>query len=62
MAQSTATIDRPKKPVAGKRSAAPALPRLFEAAVTSLSAHDLVTRGVTVGDARHPVKTFSIIW
>ena len=60
MAEPTATIARPKKP-AGKRSAAQALPRLFEAAVTGLSAHDLVTRGVTVADARHLVKAFSII-
>ena len=60
MAESTATIERPKKP-AGKRAAAQALPRLFEAAVTGLSAHDLVTRGVTVADARHLVKAFSII-
>ena len=61
MAQSTATIARPKKPVVGKHSASPALPTLFEAAVTGLSAHDLVTRGVTVADARHLVKAFSII-
>ncbi|MGH7185887.1 MAG: type II RES/Xre toxin-antitoxin system antitoxin [Pseudomonadota bacterium] len=61
MPPSTVEVERPKKPAAGKRPAARALPRVFEGAVTGLRAHDLVTRGVTVADARNLMKTFTLI-
>lgn len=61
MAQPTIDVRRPKKPEADKRQAARARPRLFEGAVTGLRAHDLVTRGVSVSDALHLMKTYTLI-
>ena len=61
MARPAIEVQRPKKPAAKTRSAARARHRLFEGAVTGLRAHDLVTRGVTVADALHLMRTFTLI-
>ena len=61
MPQPTAQAQDLKKPALTKRSAARALPRLFDGAVTGLRAHDLVTTGVAVADARQLMKTFTLI-
>ena len=60
MARPAAPIQRPSKPASGRRPAA-RVPRLFEGPVTGLRAHDLVTHGVTVADARHLLKSYTLI-
>ena len=61
MAQPTQVVRKPKQPAHLKRSPAPARRRLFDGNLTGLGAHDLVTQGVSVLDAKQLMKAFTVI-
>jgi putative toxin-antitoxin system antitoxin component (TIGR02293 family) len=56
-----AAVPRPRHPAAPKRGTQRAPTRLFEPQVSGLRAHDLVTRGITVADARQLLKSYKLI-